>query len=103
MKIVHLSPGAVDDFYCENCLRDVSLIRALRRIGHAASSVPLYLPPALAGPEGDEGPEVFFGGVNVYLQQKSALFRRTPRWIDRVFDSPKLLRWAGRKAGMGGR
>jgi len=100
MKIVHLSPGAGDDFYCENCLRDVSLIRALRRIGHDASSVPLYLPPTMVGPESDEGPEVFFGGVNVYLQQKSALFRRTPRWIDRVFDSPRLLRWAGRKAGM---
>jgi glycosyltransferase involved in cell wall biosynthesis len=100
MKLIHLSPGAGDNFYCENCLRDVSLVRALRRIGHDAASLPLYLPPTMSAPEGDEGREVFFGGVNVYLQQKSALFRKTPRWLDRLFDSPRLLRWAGRKAGM---
>jgi glycosyltransferase involved in cell wall biosynthesis len=28
------------------------------------------------------------------------VFRRTPRWIDRWFDSRRLLEWAGRKAGM---
>lgn len=100
MRFVHLSPGAGDNFYCENCLRDAALVMALRRIGCDASSVPLYLPPmpveGLSAPDG----EVFFGGINVYLQQKSALFRKTPRWLDRLFDSRGLLRWAGRKAGM---
>jgi len=44
--------------------------------------------------------EIFFGGINVYLQQKSSLFRRTPRWLDRLLDSPKLLRWVSHHAGM---
>ncbi|MHC4098019.1 MAG: glycosyltransferase family 4 protein, partial [Planctomycetota bacterium] len=35
-----------------------------------------------------------------YLQQKSAFFRKTPRWLDRIFDSPKLLGWLARKAKM---
>ncbi|MGB2824142.1 MAG: glycosyltransferase, partial [Phycisphaerae bacterium] len=101
MKLVHLSPGAGDNFYCENCLRDAAMVLAMRRIGHDASCVPLYLPLMVEDAlDAEARKEVFFGGVNVYLQQKSALFRRTPRWVDRIFDSRRLLRWAGRKAGM---
>jgi glycosyltransferase involved in cell wall biosynthesis len=101
MKFVHLSPGAGGSFYCENCLRDTELVLSLRRIGHDASSVPLYL-PMMTDAAVDERlrGKVFFGGINVYLQQKSRFFRRTPRWLDRIFDSPRLLGWAGRKAGM---
>jgi glycosyltransferase involved in cell wall biosynthesis len=101
MRFVHLSPGAGDNFYCENCLRDAAVVLALRRIGHDASCLPLYLPLMVEDAlDAEARKEVFFGGVNVYLQQKSALFRRTPRWVDRIFDSRRLLRWAGRKAGM---
>ena len=101
MKFVHLSPGAGSSFYCENCLRDAALVLALRRIGHDAASVPLYLPMMTdASVDGHLKGKVFFGGINVYLQQKSRLFRRTPRWLDRLFDAPWLLRWAARKAGM---
>jgi glycosyltransferase involved in cell wall biosynthesis len=100
MRIVQITPGSGDSFYCENCLRDAALVRALRRLGHDVLMVPLYLPP-----QGDEtGPlcnaPLFFGGINVYLQQKLALFRRTPRWVDKWLDSRPLLAWAGRKAGM---
>ncbi|HUS92706.1 MAG TPA: glycosyltransferase family 4 protein [Phycisphaerae bacterium] len=101
MKLVHLSPGAGESFYCENCLRDAAMVLALRRRGHDAASVPLYLPLMTEEHLGEAARgEVFFGGINVYLQQKSALFRRTPRWLDRLFDSRRLLRWAGRRAGM---
>jgi glycosyltransferase involved in cell wall biosynthesis len=97
MRFVQLTAGAGDNFYCENCLRDVALVRAMRQAGHDAMTVPLYLP--LMTGEGDGG-GVFFGGINVYLQQKSGLFRWTPRWLDRLLDSPRLLHWAGKKAGM---
>lgn len=101
MKIIQVTPGSGDAFYCENCLRDYGLVRALRAAGHDAMMVPLYLAPNTDGlpPERDESSDVFFGAVNVYLQQKSRLFRRTPRWIDRLFDAPWLLRLAGRLAG----
>jgi len=62
--------------------------------------VPLYLPLAADKIEPLSNAPIFFGGINVYLQQKLALFRRTPRWIDRWFDSHRLLEWAGRQAGM---
>jgi glycosyltransferase involved in cell wall biosynthesis len=44
---------------------------------------------------------IFFGGVNVYLQQHAAMFRHTPWFVDRWFDSPRLLNWLSRRsAGM---
>jgi glycosyltransferase involved in cell wall biosynthesis len=100
MRIVYLMPGAGGTFYCENCLRDAGLIRALKRLGHDPLMVPLYLPLKIDEPRSVRSAPVFFGGINVYLQQKSALFRKTPRWLDRLFDAPWLLRWAARKAGM---
>jgi len=100
VKVVNLIPGSGGTFYCENCMRDAALIKAMRAAGHEVLMVPMYLP--LTAGEGFEPADsgVFFGGINVYLQQASGLFRRTPRWIDRIFDSPGLLRWAGKKAGM---
>ncbi len=99
MRFVQITPGSGDHFYCENCLRDLGLVRAMRAQGVDMLMVPLYLPiEGLQGPI--QGGAIFFGGINVYLQQKLALFRRTPRWVDRWFDSRGLLRWASRKAGM---
>ncbi len=100
MRIVQVIPGSGGGFYCENCLRDEALVRALQALGHQPLMVPLYLPLATEGPSPTETEEVFFGGVNVYLQQKLRLFRRTPRWLDRLFDARWLLRLAGRLAGM---
>lgn len=100
MRIVQICPSSGDSFYCENCLRDAALVRALRKLGHDVLMVPLYLPLAADKTEPLSNAPIFFGGVNVYLQQKLALFRRTPRWIDRWFDSRRLLEWAGRQAGM---
>jgi len=100
MRIVQICPGSGDNFYCENCLRDAALVKALRRLGHDVLMVPLYLPLQADKVEPVSNAPLFFGGVNVYLQQKLSLFRKTPRWIDRWFDSRRLLEWAGRKAGM---
>lgn len=100
MKIVQISPGSGDNFYCENCLRDAALVKAMRQAGHEVLMVPLYLPLQADKTEQVSNAPIFFGGVNVFLQQKLSLFRKTPRWIDRLFDSRRLLEWAGRKAGM---
>jgi len=100
MRIVQITPGTGDNFYCENCVRDIALAAALRKLGHDALMVPLYLPVQRDGREAVVTAPIFFGGVNVYLQQKSAFFRKTPRWLDGLFDSPRLLGWISRKAGM---
>jgi glycosyltransferase involved in cell wall biosynthesis len=98
MRIIQITPGT-GSFYCGTCLRDNALVAELRRQGHDALMVPLYLPLTV-----DEAPTtgdtpLFYGGVNVYLQQKSALFRKSPRWLDRLFDAPPVLQLAASRAG----
>jgi len=98
MRIVLLTAGT-GSFYCGTCMRDNALIAALRRQGHDALLVPLYLPLMLdEAPATDDAP-LFYGGINVYLQQKSGLFRKTPRWIDRLLDAPGMLKAAAKRAG----
>src|SRR6184192_1704871 len=98
MRLVQLSAGT-GSFYCGTCLRDNALVVELRRQGHDALMVPLYLPLVVdETPSVDDTP-LFYGGVNVYLQQKSALFRHSPRWLDQLFDAPPVLRLAASRAG----
>ncbi len=97
MNIVQLTPGA-GGMYCGNCLRDNALVAAYRRHGHTALMVPLYLPLTLDEPDLSAGTPVFFGGINVYLDHKTPLFRAAPAWLRRWLASPALLRWTGRFA-----
>ena len=99
MRLVHLTAGT-GSFFCGTCLRDHALVKALRRLGHDALMLPMYLPLVLDDSGRSEELPLFFGGINVYLQQKSAVFRRTPQWVDKLLDSPALLRQAGKNAGM---
>src|SRR5215472_522525 len=99
MRIIQLTPGT-GSFYCGTCIRDNALVVALRALGQDALMVPMYLQPTLDEASGAEGAPLFYGGVNVYLQQKFGLFRKTPRWLDRLFDSPGMLEAAARRAGM---
>ncbi|MCK5565902.1 MAG: glycosyltransferase family 4 protein [Planctomycetes bacterium] len=99
MKIAQLTPGSGDNFYCENCLRDIALIKALRRTGHDITMIPMYLPLQRQKNLSGDTPQ-FFGGINVFLQQKFPIFRKTPRWIDSLLDSPKLLSWISDKSSM---
>jgi len=100
MNIIQITPGTGDSFYCDNCLRDTALVTAMRSIGHDVVMVPMYLPVSSDRNQPLDDTPIFFGGINVYLQQKSKLFQKTPRWLDRLFDSPKLLRWLARKSKM---
>ncbi len=98
MKIVHVVPGSGGSFYCENCMRDTALVKALQRTGHDVLMVPMYLP--LFGDHTDkhEAP-VFFGAVNLYLKEKLPAYRRAPRWLQRLLDSGPVLKWAARHSG----
>ncbi len=99
MRIVQLTPGT-GNFYCGTCLRDNALVTALRKQGHDAVLLPMYLPHFVDEASVAEDAPLFFGGINVYLQQKSALFRNTPEWIDRLLNTPALLHRAASQAGM---
>ncbi len=97
MNIIQITPGA-GGMFCGNCFRDNALVAALRKLGHSTLMVPLYLPMRLDEEDQSAGTPIFFGGINVYLEQKSALFRSAPNWLRDLLDSPGLLRWAAGKA-----
>lgn len=79
--------------YCGSCMRDNTLAAALVRLDCDVHLIPTYTP--IRTDEASVAVEqVFFGGINVFLQQKSALFRRLPRWLDRLLDRPWLINWA---------
>ena len=100
MRVVQLIPGTANTFYCQNCMRDAGAVRTMRRAGHDVTMVPLYLPMLGSGRELVRDTPIFFGGINVYLQQKWSLFRRTPRIVDRLFDARGLLRFVAHHSGL---
>lgn len=84
--------------YCGNCFRDNALVSQLRRMGHETLMIPLYLPMTLDEEDQSHGTPIFFSGINVYLEQKSAFFRRMPHWLHHLLASPRILKWAAGKA-----
>ncbi len=101
MSIVLVTPGT-GSYYCGSCIRDNALARALRQAGREVLAVPLYLPVVTDTDDATAGAPIRFGGINVYLQQRSALFRHTPAWLDKLLDSRALLAAAARRADMTG-
>jgi glycosyltransferase involved in cell wall biosynthesis len=92
MKLVYLTSGAAG-MYCGSCMNDNTLARAMIELGHDVQLIPLYTPIRTDDRSVADG-HVFFGGINVYLQQKVPLFRYLPRWMDHILDQPWLIRWA---------
>ena len=97
MKITILTAGT-GSYYCGACMRDNALVKELRALGHDAHLVPMYLPLQLDEERSDPSTPVFFGGINVYLQQKYRLFRKFPRWADRFFNGKGLLRAVAKRS-----
>jgi glycosyltransferase involved in cell wall biosynthesis len=92
LRIIYLTAGAAG-MICGSCLHDNTLARALMQLGHDVQLVPLYTPIETDEPNVSRK-EVFFGGINLYLQQKFPLLRRLPKWLDHWLDHPRLIRWA---------
>lgn len=87
--VVYLTAGAAGMF-CGSCMRDNTLSAALTRLGVNLQLVPTYT-PLRTDEESVATDDVFFGGINIYLQQKYSLFRYLPGWADRWLDRPWLL------------
>lgn len=96
MRIAYLAAGA-GAMYCGACARDATLARGLLARGHDVQLIPLYTPLKLEAEGLPVGP-IFYGGINVVLQQAWGLFRWLPRALDRVLDRPSLLRQVAKYA-----
>lgn len=94
MKIAYIAAGAAG-MYCGSCMHDNTLAAALLKLGHEVALIPTYTP--LRTDENDVSIDrVFYGGLNVYLEQKSALFRHTPAVFDKILSHRALLNWVSR-------
>ncbi|MBM3777525.1 MAG: glycosyltransferase family 4 protein [Acidimicrobiia bacterium] len=96
MRILSVTAGAAA-MYCGSCLRDNALARALLRLDHDVTLLPVYTPTRV-DEENVSADRVLFGGVSVYLQQHAALFRRTPWLLDRLWDSKVFLSLAAKRS-----
>ena len=82
--------------YCGSCLRDNALAAALLARGHDVVLSPVYTPTRTDERNVSEA-HVFFGGISVFLEQHSPIFRHTPRALDRLWDSSWALRLASKR------
>ncbi|MCA1573630.1 MAG: glycosyltransferase family 4 protein, partial [Acidobacteria bacterium] len=96
MRILYLTGGA-GQMYCGSCLRDNALAAELLSRGHDVTLIPVYTPTLTDEPNVSQE-KVFFGGISVYLQQYLPLFRKSPRWLDRLWDSKAMLHRASRRS-----
>ncbi|QDU25183.1 Glycogen synthase [Anatilimnocola aggregata] len=96
-KIAYLTSGAAGMF-CGSCLNDNAVARELLALGHDVQLVPLYT-PIRTDDQDVSLDQVFFGGINVYLQQQTSLFRWLPSWLDRWIDRPWIIDLATRFGG----
>lgn len=96
MRVVHLAAGAAG-MYCGSCMHDNRLAASLLAQGRDVVLLPLYTPLRTDEPDVSR-PRVYYGGINVFLQQAHAFFRHTPWLLDRLFDVAPLLRSVGRLA-----
>jgi glycosyltransferase involved in cell wall biosynthesis len=94
MRLASVTAGAAGMF-CGSCLHDNALAAALHALGHDAVLVPTYTPIRTDEPDVSEH-RVFLGGLNVYFNYKSGLFRRLPRFVHRLLDRPGVLRLLNR-------
>src|SRR5437667_6514434 len=96
MKILAITAGAAQ-MYCGSCIRDNALAAELKSQGHDVTLLPVYTPTLTDEPNVSQE-KVFFGGISVYLEQYVPLFRNSPQWLDRLWDSTPMLQLASRRS-----
>ena len=87
MRYAYLATGAAN-MYCGSCMRDNTLVAAMKSLGHDACMIPMYTPLRVDEDSVSEN-HVFYGGIEAYLLQR---YPRPSFWRD------KLMRLAGSQA-----
>jgi len=83
--------------YCGSCLRDNAMATELMARGHDVMLLPVYTPTFTDEPNVSRN-HVVLGGISAYLEQYVPVFRKTPRWLDRLWDSKTVLSLASRRS-----
>lgn len=94
MHIAIVTAGGAGMF-CGSCMHDNTWARALRRRGAEVTLIPTYT-PIRVDEEDLSLPEVFLGGINLYLEHRWPFWRRLPRRMTHWLDAPGILNLATR-------
>ena len=84
--------------YCGSCIHDNALAKELIQLGCDCLLVPVYTPIRTDDQDVSQD-QVFMGGINVYLQQKMPWLAYLPNWVDRVLNSPNLIKRVTKNIG----
>jgi glycosyltransferase involved in cell wall biosynthesis len=98
MNIIQIIPGSGGSFYCGNCLRDSKYVDALRNLGHQVIKIPMYL-PLFADEHDITDIPIFYGAISTYLKQVYPIFRKAPKWVDKLLNSKPMMKVAASMAG----
>jgi len=74
-------------------MRDNRIVATLLELGHDVHPIPLYTPIHTDERDVCRAP-IHYGGIGLYLSHKSRFFRALPDFVNRILDSPALLRLA---------
>ena len=83
--------------YCGSCLRDNAMATELIARKHDVLLLPVYTPTFTDEPNVSRD-HVVLGGISAYLEQYVPVFRKTPKWLDRLWDSKTVLSLASRRS-----
>jgi glycosyltransferase involved in cell wall biosynthesis len=95
LRILSFTGGA-GNMYCGSCLRDNALASALLARGHEVVLTPVYT-PTRTDERNVSRHHVAFGGISVFLEQYSSIFRHTPRLLDRLWDAEWVIKMASKR------
>jgi glycosyltransferase involved in cell wall biosynthesis len=94
MRIAFIAAGAAG-MYCGSCLRDNALAAAMLSLGQEMTLIPAYT-PLRVDEEAASTRRVFFGAVDVYLQQAFSSQRARQGVLGRLLGSRALLDFLSR-------
>ncbi len=90
MKYAYIATGAAN-MYCGSCMRDNTLVAAMKSLGYDVTMLPMYT-PLRVDEESVSEDHIFYGGIEAYLLQQ---FPKKTVWRDmmvKVAGSQALLR-----------
>jgi len=92
LKIAYITAGGAGMF-CGSCMRDNTIARCMHQLGHEVTLVPMYT-PIRVDEEDVSSESLFYGGINVYMEQNVPGYRFLPDFLTQALDQRWLIRWA---------
>lgn len=90
MHVAIITAGGAGMF-CGSCMQDNTWARGLITTGTTVTLIPTYTPIRVDEPDQSER-QIFFGGINVYLNGRSRLWASLPQWMKSWLDHPAVIR-----------